>query len=127
VHRDITPTHAHDVFWIFALWRAIHGGDPTLAEVASAAIATLAQYLSTREDCFGVQPRPAPHAHEALDLEEDNSAEAIDGLPNPKRYRPPLELLCYDPREFSIHYYYFKSKGVFYRLDPAFACLPAAA
>jgi hypothetical protein len=76
-----------------------------------------------------VQPLPpAPHAHEALDLEEDDSAEAIDGLPNPKRYRPPLELFCYDPSEFSIHHYYFKFKGVFYRLDrPAFACLPAAA
>jgi hypothetical protein len=128
VHRDITPTHAHDVFWIFALWRAIHGGDPTLAEVAAAAIACLAQYLPAHEDSFGVEPLPAaPHAHEASDLEDDYSPDTIDSLPDLQCVRPPLALLCYDPREFSIHYYYFKSKGVFYRLDPAFACLPAAA
>lgn len=129
MHRDITPTHTHDVFWIFALWRAIHGGDPTLAEVASAAITSLAPYLSACEDSFGVPPlSPSPYAHRALDLEEDDPAVTIDSLPDVQCARSLLELLCYDPREFSIHHYYFNFKGVFFRLDrPAFACLPAAA
>jgi len=131
VHRDINPTPSHDAFWIFALWRAIHGGDPTLVEVAFAAIASLAQFLPAHEDAFGLLPLPPSCClHDSSEPEDYDldDADAIDAPPDPQSACRTLALLCYDPREFSIHHYYFNFKGVFYRLDrPAFACLPAAA
>ena len=38
-----------DAAWIIALWKAVHGGDPSPETVAAEAIAALAQYLSGAE------------------------------------------------------------------------------
>jgi hypothetical protein len=145
VPHDIDPTLSPDAFWIFALWRALHGGDPTLHEIAAAAIASLAQYLPVRNDSFGVAPLP-PSCHQPVlrecgdsppdDLEDAEFAElefdsrelpAVGAAPEPPTYRD-LALLCHDLCEFSPNHCYFRFKGVFYRLDrPVSACLPTAA
>jgi hypothetical protein len=128
VHRDLNPTPYDDVFWIFALWRALHGGDPTLTDVAAAVIASMAQFLPAREDSFGLLPLPPasvapPEIADDSDLDYNDEPHDIAG---PEPSQPALH--THDPREFSIHHYYFNCNGVFYRLDrPVLACLPAAA
>jgi hypothetical protein len=63
VHRDNKPASACDAFWIFTLWRALHGGDAMLADIAAEVIANLSQYLPIDEDSFGVAPRSLPTQH----------------------------------------------------------------
>jgi hypothetical protein len=146
LHRDINLGPSHDAFWIFVLWRALHGGDATLADIAAAVIANLSQYLPTGEDSFGLAPLPAsPQFLAVSEIEESESSDF--GSPEPESLdEDPLEpeqnssdpseqharscsnLFCSDPRELSVHHNYFKFKGVFYRVErPAFACLPTAA
>jgi len=131
VHRETSPTSSHDAFWIFTLWRALHGGDAMLADIAAAVIANLSQYLPAQEDSFGVAPLPASCGMVALsgaeDTEstEDREIDAPAGQSDPEEASP---IFCCDPSEFSIGHSYFNFKGVFYRIDrPAFACLPTAA
>jgi hypothetical protein len=128
VHRDPNPTPYDDVFWIFALWRALHGGDPKLTDVAAAVIASMAQFLPAREDSFGLLPPPHSPAvaPEIADNSEPDCNDELQTGSGPDSSRPAPH--CHDPREFSIHHYYFNCNGVFYRLDrPVLACLPAAA
>lgn len=138
MHRDMEPTFTPDVFWIFVLWRALHGQDATLAEVAAAVIAGMWQFLPSSEDSFGMSPIVATPSAPAVaepafsTIEESDSAGdvAIESFSEfgDERSRQSCELFCDDPCEFSIHHNYFKFKGVFYRVDrPAFACLPTAA
>jgi hypothetical protein len=130
--HSINPSGYHDAAWIMTLWRALHGGDPTPADVAAEVIANLSKYLPEREGSFGMQPLPSPKRAVPIleldceDLEDD--AYDTDTVPTLEEVERQCELECRDPREFNIHHYYFKSKGVFYCLDrPAFACLPTAA
>lgn len=44
--REIYFAHELDAAWIIALWKAIHGGDPSPEVVAAQAIAALAQYVN---------------------------------------------------------------------------------
>jgi hypothetical protein len=131
MQRSISPSCHHDAAWIITLWRAIHGGDPTPADVAAEVIANLSKYLPEREGSFGIQPLPSPKRSVPLiELERDDLDDAYqtDTVPSFEEIERQCELVCRDPREFNFHHYYFKSKGVFYRLDrPAFACLPTAA
>jgi hypothetical protein len=131
--HSISPSCHHDAAWIITLWRALHGGDPTPADVAAEVIANLTKYLPEREGSFGIQPLPSPKPRVPLielecDETADDEANDTDTVPSLEQVERQCELECRDPREFNIHHYYFKSKGVFYRLDrPAFACLPTAA
>src|SRR5262249_55233599 len=112
-------------FWIVALYRALHGGDPALADVAASVIANLWRFLPATEEASGLPPLPiAPAASPTRsDSDPDDSGED-----EPETSPEPADLLCYDPREFSFDYCYFESKGVFFRLDrPTIACLPTAA
>jgi hypothetical protein len=130
VHRDINPGPSYDAFWIFLLWRALHGGDATMADIAAAVIANLSQYLPAREDSFGVAPLPPSSQFLAVTGEEFESLEEDpdEAEPDLDPTGEPLPLFCSDPREFSIYHNYFNFKGVFYRVErPAFACLPTAA
>ena len=130
MHRDIDPTPSHDAFWIFTLWKALHGGDPTLAEIAAAVIANLSQFLPAGEDSFGVDPLPpSPYLVSMSEIEEPESEQehSLDAEDQPNSARAAA-LFCSDPCEFSIYHNYFEFKGVFYRIDrPAFACSPTAA
>jgi hypothetical protein len=129
VHRDIKPTPACDAFWIFTLWRALHGSDAMLADIAAEVIANLSQYLPIEEDSFGVAPLPPSSRFLTVSgLEDPESADvATDALPDQADHgHEPA--FCSDPAELSIYHNYFSFKGVFYRIDrPAFACLPTAA
>jgi hypothetical protein len=131
VHRDINPGPSYDAFWIFLLWRALHGGDATMADIAAEVIANLSQYLPAHEDSFGVAPLPPSSQFLALcEIEESESPEddPHEAEPDLASIGQPLALFCSDPREFSIYHNYFNFKGVFYRVErPAFACLPTAA
>lgn len=122
---------SQDAFWIFALWRALHGGDATLGDIAAEVIANLSQYLPAQEDSFGVAPLPASPNILAFAAMKDSEAPdncEPDGLRDQSGSEQGLALFCCDPCEFSIYHNYFKFKGVFYRIDrPAFACLPTAA
>lgn len=123
--RDFPPTPSHDAFWIFSLWRALHG-DATLADIAAAVIANLSQFLPTGEDSFGMIPPPLPC--ESVAHRVDEAACAGDERNPDSSSSEPLEFICCDPDDFSIHHNYFEFKGVFYRIDrPALACLPTAA
>jgi hypothetical protein len=136
VYRDINPGPSYDAFWIFVLWRALHGGDATLADIAAAVIANLSQYLPAREDSFGVEPLPP--SSQFLSLSEVEESGTPDSEPSDEETLKAQQsssipgerttLFCSDPSEFSIYHNYFKFKGVFYRVErPAFACLPTAA
>jgi hypothetical protein len=154
VYRDFNPGPSHDAFWIFILWRALHGGDATLADIAAAVIANLSQYLPAHEDSFGVAPLPpsplflavseteepqapdsAPSCAESWDdyrkSFEEVASEAESNETSCEEEEPrrrACDLFCSDPSEFSIYHNYFNFKGVFYRVErPAFACLPTAA
>ena len=139
MHRDINIGRSHHAFWIFILWRALHGGDATPGDIAAAVIANLSQYLPAGEDSFGVAPLPASpqflavlEAEDSEPYSESFDGDSLDAEPNPSAPReqtlPCTNLFCCDPSEFSIHHNYFKFKGVFYRVErPAFACLPTAA
>ena len=130
MHRDFKPTSSYDAFWIFTLWRAMHGGDATLADIAAAVIANLSQFLPAREDSFEVAPLPAsPYLLTVMEMQEyDYADNNSTDLAEQSDSEESQELFCCDPSDFSIHHNYFKFKGVFYRIDrPAFACLSTAA
>ena len=44
-YHDAPLTNVLDVAWILALWKALHGGDPSPEAVAAEVIAALSQYL----------------------------------------------------------------------------------
>jgi hypothetical protein len=135
LHRDFTSGPSHEAFWIFVLWRALHGGDATLADIAAAVIANLSQYLPASKDSFGIEPLPASRDFLALseveDFEQPDAElfdeDPLDAEPDSSSSQP-VALFCSEPADFSIYHNYFKFKGVFYRVErPAFACLPTAA
>lgn len=43
---QLTLAHELDAAWIIALWKAIHGGDPSPERIAAQAIAALAPYAA---------------------------------------------------------------------------------
>jgi hypothetical protein len=43
--RDNRLVHGLDIAWIMALWKALHGGDPSPETVAAEVIAALSEYL----------------------------------------------------------------------------------
>jgi hypothetical protein len=45
--RQADEEHVPDAAWIIALWKAIHGGDPSPEDIAEKAMASLANYVST--------------------------------------------------------------------------------
>ena len=49
---EVVLAHELDAAWIIALWKAIHGGDPSSEAVAAEVIAAMAQYLRGAEYSF---------------------------------------------------------------------------
>jgi hypothetical protein len=147
VYRDFNPGPSHDAFWIFILWRALHGGDATMADIAAAVIANLSQYLPAREDSFGVAPlwpsskflavaqtgeSTGSHSESCNSDFPDDHCEPLDEFdcetePDQTSCATSCEqeelgphgfdLFCSDPSEFSIYHNYFNFKGVFYRVE----------
>jgi hypothetical protein len=123
--RSKTPSPYPDAAWIVALWRALHGGDPSPEEIAADVIAGFSQYLPLSEHSFlsrELLPPTSPDfasyftpSSEELD-EESIESEKIEGTFDPEK--------C----EYSIRHYYFKFKGHWYCLGlPALAHSPTAA
>jgi hypothetical protein len=50
--REIVFAHEPDAAWIIALWKAIHGGDPSPEVVAAGVIAAVAPYLKSFSEGF---------------------------------------------------------------------------
>jgi hypothetical protein len=72
---------AHELHpaWIIALWKAIHGGDPSPEAVAADAIAALAQYLRGAEYSFSfaqMQKQFAALGIKVTEQTEEAGAEA---------------------------------------------------
>lgn len=56
---EIVLAHEPDAAWIIALWKAIHGGDPSPEAVAAGVVATMAPYLRGFSETFTAQQMEA--------------------------------------------------------------------
>jgi hypothetical protein len=52
---NIVLAHEPDAAWIIALWKAIHGGDPSPEQVAASVVAVMAPYLGGSTAAFSAQ------------------------------------------------------------------------
>ena len=103
--REIYLAHELDAAWIIALWKAIHGGDPSPEAVAAEAIAALAQYLRGAEYSFSFQQLETQFANLGVQVTA-HSAEAGGKVAAKLAGEKTLA-----EREFRIHQYCFKFKG----------------
>jgi hypothetical protein len=53
--NDLHIAHELDAAWLIALWKAIHGGDPSSEAVAGQIIAVLAPYATNSRSSLTVQ------------------------------------------------------------------------
>lgn len=120
--REIYLAHELDAAWIIALWKAIHGGDPSPEKVAAQAIAALAQYVSApAQVSFSFTELKAQFANLGVQVTErvEEAAQAA---------KPQLAMSADGEREFRIHQYCFKFKGETFCTElPALTHLPTAA
>jgi len=121
--REIYLSHELDAAWIIALWKAIHGGDPSPEQIAAQAIAALAQYVAgpaQAEFTFG--ELKTQFAKLGVQVTEAAKEESAPGE------KPRLALSPSGEREFRIHQYCFKFKGETICTElPALTHLPTAA
>jgi hypothetical protein len=61
-----------DAAWIIALWKAVHGGDPSPETVAAEAIAALAQYLGRASDPLSFPKMEKELAYLGIQVTESN-------------------------------------------------------
>lgn len=72
---DFTLAHELDAAWIIALWKAIHGGDPSPEQVAIQAIAALSTRLAApREHITTLQTIQTGLKHLGVDFKHDPNA-----------------------------------------------------
>jgi hypothetical protein len=82
---EVVLAHELDAAWIIALWKAIHGGDPSPEAVAAEAIAALAQYLSGAEYSFTFAQMEKQFANLGIKVTErtaDAGAQGNNAKPN---------------------------------------------
>lgn len=103
--REIYLAHELDAAWIIALWKAIHGGDPSPEAVAAEAIAALAQYLRGAEYSFSFQQLEKQFANLGVQVTERSEEAGAKVAARPTGEKTPAE------RVFRIHQYCFKFKG----------------
>jgi|ERR1700727_327300 len=121
--RNSGPTY-HDVAWIFALWRVLHG-EISIEDIAAEVIAGLSPYLPVSESSFQSCELllGASALFDFTDIQKESSDPQIE-VSQPAA-APHLEP---ETHEFSIHHYYFKFKGRRYCLElPALTHSPTAA
>jgi hypothetical protein len=120
--REIYLAHELDAAWIIALWKAIHGGDPSPEQVAAQAIAALAQYVAApAEVAFTFHELKEQFAKIGVQVTERAEAAAQNAA------KPQLAAELEEPR-FRIHQYCFKFKGETICTElPALTHLPTAA
>jgi hypothetical protein len=119
--RNIYLAHELDAAWIIALWKAIHGGDPSPEVAAAQAIAALAQYVSA----------PVQQAFTFAELKQQfgNLGVQVTERSEEAGARPQLAVSVEeDDQKFHIHQYCFKFKGETYCIQlPTLTHLPTAA
>jgi len=121
--REIYLAHELDAAWIIALWKAIHGGDPSPEQIAAQAIAALAQYVSApAKASFSFTELKAQFGKLGVQVTERAEESAAAGA------KPQLAMSAGGEREFRIHQYCFKFKGETFCTElPALTHLPTAA
>jgi hypothetical protein len=120
--REIYLAHELDAAWIIALWKAIHGGDPSPEAVAAEAIAALAQYLRGAEYSFSFQQLEKQFANLGVQVTEHSEAAGANAASQAAGAKALAE------REFRIHQYCFKFKGQTICAElPTLTHLPTAA
>ena len=127
--RNIYLAHELDAAWIIALWKAIHGGDPSPEAVAAEAIAALAQYLRGAEYSFTFPQLEKQFANLGVQVtERSEEAEARAAGPKPVAAAQSAALQSEERPEFRLHQYCFKLKGQVYCIElPRLTHLPTAA
>jgi hypothetical protein len=68
-----------DAAWIIALWKAVHGGDPSPETVAAEAIAALAQYLSGAKYSLSFPQMEKELAYIGIQVTESNEIASAKG------------------------------------------------
>jgi len=121
--REIYLAHELDAAWIIALWKAIHGGDPSPEQIAAQAIAALAQYVSApAKASFSFNELKAQFGKLGVQVTERAEESGQAGA------KPQLAMPADADREFRIHQYCFKFKGETFCTElPALTHLPTAA
>src|SRR5262245_50987689 len=87
--RNIALAHELDAAWIIALWKAIHGGDPSPETVAAEAIAALAPYLHGAADSLTFGQLEKGFGNLGVQVTESAGAEAAveeDRIIRPRQY-----------------------------------------
>jgi len=122
--REIYLAHELDAAWIIALWKAIHGGDPSPEKIAAQAIAALAQYIAApAQPAFSFHVMKAQFAKLGLQVTERAEEEAERA-----GAKPQLTTSAAREHEFRIHQYCFKFKGETFCTElPTLTHLPTAA
>jgi hypothetical protein len=68
-----------DAAWIIALWKAVHGGDPSPETVAAEAITALAQYLGGARDPLSFPKMEKELAYLGIQVTESNEIASAKG------------------------------------------------
>ena len=124
--RSKTRSLYPDAAWIVALWRALHGGDPSPEEIAAEVIAGFSQYLPGNQHSFLTRELQPPTAADFARYFTSSTEELETGRVKAEI----IEASTFDPEtsEYSVRHYYFKFKGHWYCLGlPALAHSPTAA
>jgi nucleotide-binding universal stress UspA family protein len=122
--REIYLAHELDAAWIIALWKAIHGGDPSPEKIAAQAIAALSQYIAApAQTAFSFHEMKAQFAKLGVQVTERAEEEAERA-----GAKPLLTTPAEGEPEFRIHQYCFKFKGETFCTElPTLTHLPTAA
>jgi hypothetical protein len=120
--REIFLAHELDAAWIIALWKAIHGGDPSPEQIAAQAIAALAQYVAA--------PAQASFSFAELKGQFANlGVQVTERAQEAKQAAPQLAVSVEgEGHRVPIHQYCFKFKGETICIQlPVLTHLPTAA
>lgn len=73
--KDPVLAHELDAAWIIALWKTIHGGDPSPEAVAAQVIAVLAPYLTAAQPATSFSQLEAQFANLGIHILDRSNAE----------------------------------------------------
>jgi len=106
---EVYLAHELDAAWIIALWKAIHGGDPSPEAVAAEAIAALAQYLRGAEYSFSFTQLEKRFA--SLGIQVTESSEAAGAQAGTAKAKGAAVRSIDEPEPNRSHQYCFKVGG----------------
>jgi hypothetical protein len=80
ITREQALPREADAAWIIALWKMIHGGDPSPEEVAARAIAALSPYLGTPATTITFKELEHKMKKLGIHVSEEQITAQADGL-----------------------------------------------